>query len=467
MKRALAILMLAAATAGSAPQAVPPNVLWIFAEDLGPDLGCYGLKAVKTPHLDRLAAEGTRYTRAYTTAPVCSTSRSAMLTGMHQTAIGAHQHRTSNKQPLAAPVAPFPLLLRKAGYFTALMGNKKIDANFKHDPAELFPGTHWKEAGGKPFFVQTTFSNTHRAWKNYPAIEVDPATVEVPPYYPDTPLVRRDIANGLEEVQQMDAAVGALLKRLEEDGLAKNTLVVFIGDNGRCEPRGKQFLYEGGVHVPLILKWPGRIVPGKAAEDLVSSIDVSATVLAAAGVGVPEWMHGRDLLDPNRRPRETVFFARDKMDSTHDAMRACRDARYKYILNLMPERAWCQLNEYKEKQYPVLAALNVMHLKGTLNEVQDRFMQPRKPEEELYDLEADPHETRNLAGDPKHADALERLRRAVSEWRKEVKDEGVTEEFRKGGWPSTYPTKTLDEWAARLKQWEDQLLSGAPPKKNP
>ncbi len=465
MTRAWAILALAAASAAPGLQADRPNIVWIFAEDMGPDLSCYGAKAVKTPNLDRLAAEGARYTRAYTAAPVCSTSRSAMITGMHPIVIGAHQHRTSAKKPLPGAVTPFPTLLRKAGYFTGLMISRKTDFNFQHDLKEIFDGGDWKEAGGKPFFVQITYGNTHRAWKNYKEIEVDPATVDVPPYYPDTPLVRRDIANGLEEIETMDAAVGRILKRLDDEGLSKNTLVIFIGDNGRCEPRGKQFLYEGGVHVPLLLRWPGRIAPGRVAGDLVSSIDVTATVLAAAGAGVPAWMQGRDLLDPNRRNREAVFFARDKMDDTHDAMRACRDARYKYILNLMPERAWCQLNEYKEKQYPILAQLNVMHLKGQLNAIQDRFMQPRKPDEELYDLESDPHETKNLAGDPAHAETLERLRRAVAEWRREVKDPGVTEEFRKGGWPSAYPTKTLEEWEARLKQWEEQLLGAAPPKK--
>jgi arylsulfatase A-like enzyme len=442
------------------PDPEPPNIIWIFAEDMGPDLSCYGVKAVKTPNLDRLAAEGIRFNRAYTTAPVCSTSRSAMITGMHQLAIGAQQHRTAAKKPLPGAVTPFPTLLRKAGYFTGQMISKKTDFNFQHDLKEIFDGGDWKEAAGKPFFVQITYQNTHRAWKNYKEIEVDPATVDVPPYYPDTPLVRRDIANGLEEIEMMDQAVGKLLKRLDDEGIAKKTLVVFIGDNGRCEPRGKQFLYEGGVRVPLILRWPGRIAPGTVSDDLASSIDVTASVLAASGAGVPGWMHGRDLLNPNRKRREIVFFARDKMDDTHDAMRACRDARYKYIHNLMPERAWCQLNEYKEKQYPILAQLNVMRLKGQLNPAQDRFMQPRKPDEELFDLEADPFETKNLAGDPAHVATLERLRKAVLDWRAEIKDPGVSDEFRKGGWPSAYPTKTLEEWEARLKQWEQQLLGG-------
>ncbi len=435
-----------------------PNIVWILAEDICPELSCYGVAAVHTPNLDRLATEGARYENAHTTAPVCSTSRSAMMTGMYQNAIGANQHRTASKQPLPAPVVPFPRLLQRAGYHVGLMLSKKLDLNFEHNRQELFPDADWSTANDRPFFAQITLTNTHRSWKHYPDNPVDPAKVVVPPYYPDTPLVRRDIANGLEEIQRLDRSVGEVLQRLEDDGLADNTLVIFIGDHGRCQVRGKQFLYDSGTHVPLILRWPGHIKPGTVNSDLVSSIDVTATILAAAGVGVPQWMHGRDLLDPQTPKREYLFTARDKMDDTHDSMRACRDKRFKYILNLMPERAYCQLNEYKERQYPVLALLNVMHLKGQLNEVQDRFMQPKKKPEELYDLVNDPYETRNLAEDPDYAEQLARMRRALAGWRELVGDQGPSEEFRNGGWPSDYPTRTLEAWEAQLKEWNRRLL---------
>ncbi len=445
-------------TAQGAAEQRPPNILWILAEDMGPDLSCYGAPAVKTPHLDRLAAEGARFEYACTAAPVCSTSRSAMMTGMYQNAIGANQHRTADKKPLAEPVTPFPLLLQKAGYFCGLMMSQKLDLNFQCDPKQLFPGGDWREAGERPFFVQVTIGNTHRTWHHHADYPVDPAGVVVPDYYPDTPLVRRDIANGLEEIQVLDATVGQLLKRLEDEGRAQNTLVIFMGDNGRCEVRGKQFLYEGGTRVPLLLRWPGHIQPGTVRQDLAISIDVTAMVLAASGVGVPDWMQGRDLLNPDTPHRQYVFTARDKMDDTHDAMRACRDRRFKYILNLMPERAYCQLNEYKEKQYPVLALLNVMHIKGQLNEAQDHFLRPTKPAEELYDLLADPFEVKNLASDPAYAADRDRMRKALAEWRKQVGDQGVTEEFRKGGWPGTYPTRSLAEWEAKLEEWNRTLL---------
>ena len=197
------------------------NIVWILGEDICPDLSCYGMKGVKTPHLDRLASEGVRYTRAFTTSPVCSTSRSAMMTGMYQNAIGANQHRTANKEPLPGPVVPFPILLQKAGYHTGLMASKKLDLNFQHNSKKLFPGGDWKNAGDKPFMVQVTFANTHRTWRRYSALPVDPKEVEVPPYYPDTPLVRRDIADGLGEMQKLDQLVGGVLKRIEEEGLAE------------------------------------------------------------------------------------------------------------------------------------------------------------------------------------------------------------------------------------------------------
>ena len=448
----------------AAEESPRPNVVWILAEDICPDLSCYGNRAVYTPHLDEMAAEGIRFNKAFTTAPVCSASRSALMTGMHQNFIGAHQHRTSGdftKKPLPEPVRPLPEILREAGYFTCLMPGKKLDLNFIHDAKTLFDGDDWSQAGGRPFFAQMSISNTHRSWGRDPERPIDAKDMEVPPYYPDTPLVRRDIANGLEEIQKMDRTVGEILARLEKDGLADNTIVIFIGDHCRCQVRGKQFLYDSGLHIPLIVRWPKGIEPGQVREDLISGIDITATIIAVATGRVPDYMHGRNFLDPETPRREAVFAARDKMDNTHDSMRAVRTDRYKYILNLMPERAWCQLNEYKERQYPVLALLNVMHAKGQLNPAQVHFMQAVKPVEELYDLEADPYEINNLAEVKEHKPALVELRKKLNAWRKEIGDEGPSEEFRQGGWPATYPTRTLEEWEQKLGEWEAKLLSDA------
>ena len=457
-----AALPLAGRLAGVQGDAARPNMLWIMAEDICPDLSCYGTKGVQTPHLDKLASQGIRFERAFTTAPVCSASRSAMMTGFHQNYVGAHQHRTGKKQPLPYGIKPIPHLLQEKGYFTCLM-DKKTDCNFTTDKP-LFMGRDWKgRKAGQPFFAQYTSHGTHRGWKRDPQRPIDTKDVEVPPYYPDNEFIRRDWANGLEQIQLTDGDIGRLLKRLDDEGLADNTVVFFCGDHGRCHIRGKQFLYDGGIRVPMMMRWPGKVKPAQVCDDLVMSIDISATVLEIAGVQPTHKLHGQSLLRPDRDKRKYVFAARDKMDNTHDAMRAIRSKDHKYILNLMPERAYCQLNEYKERQYPALAMMNVMNMKGQLNPAQARFMAAKKPPEELYDLRKDPHEINNLAEDPAYQAIKKALRAELEKWRKTtIKDQGVSEAFRKGGCSAKYPTRTLAEWEKKLEQWKPYLFKGAP-----
>lgn len=439
-------------------QGQKPNVLWILIEDWSTDLSCYGTPLVQTPNIDKLASEGIRFERAFTTAPVCSTSRSAMMTGFHQNYIGANQHRTADKQPLPYGIKPIPHLLEEAGYFTATMIGAKTDCNFT-TLRPLFMGDDWKDrADGQPFYVQATFGGTHRAFMRDPERPIDADKVKLPPYYPDVPLARRDWANGLETVQVVDRQVGELLKKLDDDGLADNTIVFFIGDHGRCHIRGKQFLYDPGVRIPLIVRWPNHIKPGSVSNELVSSLDICQTIVTVAGAKPAHELQGLYLFGEDVAARKYVHFNRDKMDDTHDAMRAVRSDRYKLIHNLMPERAYCQLNEYKEKQYPMLSLMNVMNMQGQLNEAQAHFMAATKPEFELYDLQEDPFEIHNLADNPQHAAVKAELLAEINRWRAEVKDVGVTDEFRKGGWPATYPTKSLEEWQAELKQWEQALL---------
>ncbi len=436
-----------------------PNILWIMIEDWGLDLSCYGDKTVETPEMDKLAYSGMRFDNAFTTSPVCSPSRSAMMTGFHQNYIGCHQHRTENKQPLPEGIEPIPHLLEKAGYYTVLM-DQKTDCNFApHKPLFMATKGDWNgRRAGQPFFAQITFHGTHRPWHRDEARPIDGRDVEIPQYYPDHELVRRDWANGLEQVQVVDRQVGAILRRLEEEGLADDTIVFLIGDNGRCHIRDKQFLYDGGLRVPLLMRWPGRIKQGQVSHDLVMSIDICATILKAAGVDPGYRLHGKDLLGSEVRKREYIFAARDKMDGTHDAMRMIRSRQYKLIHNLMPERAYCQFNRYKESTYPMLALMNVMNIKKELNPVQAAFMAATKPEFELYDVVADPHETVNLAQDPAHAQALGKLEVALEEWRAEIKDQGVSEEFRRGGWSAKYPTRSLEEWEDILELWKPYVF---------
>ena len=465
-----------------------PNILWITIEDWSPDLSCYGTPGIYTPHVDQLAAEGIRYTQAFTTSPVCSPSRSAMMTGFHQNYIGAHQHRTYDKKALPHGIKPIPHLMKEAGYFTALM-SRKTDCNFiPSTREELFEGKDWNERKpGQPFFARITFPGTHRKWLRDPERPIDIADVELPPYYPNTDFCKRDWANGLEQMQLVDRQIGEILQRLKDEGLAENTVVFFIGDHGRCHIRGKQFLYEGGIRIPMIMRWPGKVKPGQVSDKLVMSIDISATVLEIAGVGPPVPLHGKSFFSKEVRKRKYVFAARDKMDETHDAMRAIRSKRYKLIQNLMPERPYCQYNRYKEGSYPMLAELNVMNLRGELTPAQAAFFAPNKPSLELYDLKKDPYETNNLADDPAYAKVRAKLLTELNHWRENViHDQGVSDEFRAEeifpagfsgpsidkwiegnsekydfkihGWPAWYPTRSLEEWERVRTLWKPYVF---------
>ena len=468
LARWLGLLLIGLGLAHPAPAATDhrPNVLLIILEDWGPILHCYGEKEMFTPNLDRLAAEGRRYNNCFTSAPVCSVGRSSLMTGMSQYTILAQHHRTPEPKPrLPAGVKSVPDLFRDAGYFTALgCGySPKIDLNFAFNPAESYPGKDWNERqAGQPFFAHLTLVATHRAWRADPTHPVDPAKVTLPPWYPDTPLTRQDWALALESAQRSDQLMGEIIARLKQEGLYDNTAIVITADHGVALPRGKQFLYDHGLRIPLIIRWPARAKPGTVTDELVSNVDILPTMLAIAGLPIPGNIQGRDIFNAGTAPRKYVFAGRDKMDSTHDAIRAVRSRDFKYILNLMPERPYCQFNDYKERSYPGLAVLNVLHLEGKLPPEQDAFMQPTKPPEELYDLRQDPNELHNLAKDPAQAAVLQELRAELEQWRKQVGDPGVTEEFRRGGWSAKYPTRSLQEWKQIVQQWENHILRGGP-----
>ncbi|MEN8117402.1 MAG: sulfatase [Bacteroidota bacterium] len=459
---AIAIIL----TGSSCTQKEPkqkPNIVWIMMEDWGYQLSCYGEPGIQTPNIDKFAEEGIRFTNSFCTAPVCSPSRSAMITGFHQNYIGANQHRTKGpgfkKKPLPYGIKPITHLLEEAGYFTCFMASRKTDLNFTLDkPA--YQGKDWSErAEGQPFYAQLTFGGTHRKWNRDPENPIKIKDVVLPPYYPQSDLAKRDWANGLESAQLVDRQIGEVLQRLEDEGLAENTIVFIIGDNGRCMPRGKQFLYDGGIQVPIIVRWPDKIKRAQVNDNLVSTIDISKTIIDIAGITPPHPLHGKNLLDGSTNNCEYVFAARDKMDDTHDAMRAIRSKDFKLIHNLMPERAYCQFNRYKETSYPVLAELNVLNLKGELPPEQAAFMAPSKPELELFDLKNDPYEINNLADNPDYAEINAELLKELNNWRDNViKDKGVTEKFRSGGWPADYPTRTMEEWEQMLELWKPYVF---------
>ena len=435
----------------------PPNIVWLISDDLCPDLGCYGNDLVNTPHLDRLAAEGARYTNAFTCAAVCSPSRSAWMTGMYQTSIGCHNHRTIGKQPLPGGVQPFTQYLQGAGYVTIAvkgMGARmKTDFNFA-ETGVFQTSNPYKMSPHRPFFAYANFREPHRPFvktKN----GVDPGKVELPPYYPDHPDARQDWAAYLDSINLLDKNVGIFLNILKDLGVMDNTVIFFVGDNGRPHLRGKQWLYDGGIHVPLIVRWPGTIEPGTVCDDLVSSIDLTATTLAAAGVEPPEYMQGQVFVGPGAQTRDYIAAARDRCDEAFDRIRCIRDKRYKYIRNFYPEIPYWQTSRYKDKNYPMLDLMKQLHAEGKLTPAQERFFAPEKPAEELYDLSADPHEIHNLADSPEHKSTLESMRARLNQWIEETGDQGQTPEP-KENWEAImqdrrekYPDYEPDEWDKR------------------
>ena len=435
-------------------RAAQPNVLWIVSDDLSPELGCYGYAHVATPNIDRLAAEGRRYDHAFSSAPVCSASRSAFITGMYQTSIASYHHRTEDVKRLPTDVVPLPERLRAAGYWVCNgqdPGGKrrgKVDYNFQHDAKQLFQGSNWeKRKPGQPFFAQIQIKEPHRPFVAQPVVEERHLTAPLPPIYADHPLARRDWQAYLLSIEVLDRKVGEVLDQLEAEGLTENTVVFFFGDHGRPMVRGKQWLYEGGLWVPLLVRWPGHIEAGSVEEGLVSLIDLVPTVLDMTGVPKTGRIQGQSFWPEPVRTR--IFAARDRCGDANDRIRAVRTDRFKYIRNFMPEQPYTIRSSYKEMGYPMLPLMRHLHSQGKLNPVHAAFFAPKRPVEELYDVAADPWETRNLAADPEYAEQLQELREEVETWMEETGDEGGT--------PETNPTLEEIQEKGRATTWDRPL----------
>ena len=393
-----------------------PNVVWIIADDLSPELGCYGYPGVSTPNIDRLAAEGVRFDLAFATAPVCSSSRTAFQTGQYQTTVGGHHHDTRIKPELPDSIPTVTGLMQQAGYFVSngrglKAPQKKLaksHLNFVYDAREFFDGSDWTQrAEGQPFFAQVQIKEPHRGFVKR-THEYDDSPI--PPYYPDHPVTRADWGNYLASIEVLDQKVGAILDRLDAEGLADNTLVMFFGDHGRPHVRGKQWLYDSGVRVPLLVRLPGKMkpekkMPGKVDERLISLLDLMPTTLAVAGVPLPDGvaLMGHDLLAPSWKGHESLFAARDRCGEAIDRIRSVRNRRFKYIRNFYPDKPYLQHSSYKKLNYPVVTLMQVLHADGKWD---SPMMANTRPVEELYDLESDPHEMKNLAGDPRLCGAV-------------------------------------------------------------
>ncbi|MCB1230889.1 MAG: sulfatase, partial [Verrucomicrobiae bacterium] len=438
-------LILSAAVSHAADR---PNIIWISCEDISPHLGCYGDPLAITPNLDQLATEGVRYTHTYTTAGVCAPCRSGIITGMYQTTIGTHHMRCNAVLPDS--VKPFPIYLREAGYYCT--NNSKTDYQFKH-PKETWDNSsnkaHWRNReDGQPFFAIFNFTGCHESGiaseSKYREVtkyltadqRQDPEKLKqtLPPYYPATPVVLEDWKRNYELITAMDAWAGELIGELKEAGLYEDTIIMFWPDHGVGLPRAKRWLYESGTHIPFIVRIPEKYrienqgEPGSVNGDLISSIDFGPTVLNLAGVPVPEVMQGQAFLGENPAPpRDYIYGARDRMDERYDIIRMVRDQRYRYIRNYEPLKPYYQYMNTPEKGATMME-LRRVHAAGELPPAAELFMADQKPVEELYDVENDPDEIHNLAGDPAQAERLAKMREVHAQWVRDTRDIGLIPE---------------------------------------
>lgn len=418
-----------------------PNMLWITCEDMSPVLGCYGDSEARTPNLDRLAAEGVRYTNAFSVAGVCAPSRSCLITGMYPTSLGTCHMRCKNPPP--DHVRCFPAYLRRAGYYCS--NNVKTDYNFDVPPDawdDCSKTAHWRNRPDPrmPFFSVFNFTITHESQigdlgalspesaKAIAPLRHDPAKAKLPPYYPDTEVIRRHWAHMYDLVSAMDHEAGNILRQFDEDGLAENTLVFFFSDHGNGLPRAKRWLYDSGLRVPFIVRHPDREGAGTVDGRLVSFVDFAPTMLSVAGVAVPSHMQGKPFLGAFKAPpRDYAFAARDRMDATYDLIRAVTDGRYKYLRNYEPRRPYDQYITYNES-WPIMQEMRKVQAAGALSPEQQLFFRATKPIEELFDTQSDPHELNNLAALPEYGEHLARFRDAMDAWLDASQDLGFVPE---------------------------------------
>jgi N-sulfoglucosamine sulfohydrolase len=413
-----------------------PNIIWITCEDISPFIGAYGDREIKTPNIDQLAKEGIRYTNVFTAAGVCAPSRSSFITGMYPTSIGTMHMRTigdpkyqpvpSYSAVIPADVKCFPEYLRMAGYYCT--NNEKQDYQFE-PPVTVWDensaaATYRHRKGNQPFFAVFNFFITHESqlFSRKDSLLMNPDKIRVPPYYPDTKTVRHDMNRLFTNIERMDQQVGELLSMLKEDGLYNNTVIFFFSDHGGALPWMKREILERGTHIPFIIRFPGGKSGGTINEDMISGVDFAPTVLSLAGVLVPKNMQGQPFLgiQKSKRSRTYVFAARDRMDTEYDRVRMVRDKRYQYLYNYMPDQPYYQNIAYR-LSIPMMKEFLEWRDAGKLDSVQMAWFR-NKPVEELYDLQNDPDEIHNLAGDLKYSAKLIELRNAFQSWIKSVGD---------------------------------------------
>lgn len=435
---------------GQQPAEKLPNIIWLVAEDQSPDwFPMYGDSTIRLPYIEALARDGITFENAYSPVPVCAPARSAIITGMYPTTLGTHNMRTyapwrgvPGKKPYEtldipsySPVVPdgvkmFTQYLREKGYYTT--NGPKEDYNFEKmesawDDSSKEPFWGGRKEG-QPFFSVFNFSVCHESqiWKRgKDQLLISPSKVKVPPYFPDTEIVRHDLAVNYSNLKRLDNQLGQIITGLKRDGLYENSIIFFYGDHGGPFPRHKRALYETGTKVPMVLKLPKKENAGSRDDRFISFIDLAPTVLSLAGIEPPKVMQGKAQFGKFeiKKKAKYTFHTADRFDAIYDRLRAVRSTRYKYIRSFDTSKSHALAVAYRE-QMPMMQELRTLYAAGKLNKVQSRWLDPNKPEEELYDLQNDPYELNNLVAQPELNDTLIHLRKVLDKWMVETNDLG-------------------------------------------
>ncbi|MFT4814888.1 MAG: N-sulfoglucosamine sulfohydrolase [Pseudohongiellaceae bacterium] len=441
-----------------------PNILWLVAEDLSAIIPPFGDNTVATPNLTRLANEGIRYTQVFSSSGVCAPSRAAIATGMYQNRIGAQHMRTTNIADFGVEgIIPYEAVppsyvkmhsqyFREAGYYTS--NNAKEDYQFRKSVTawdESSDTAHWRNrAEGQPFFSIFNFGITHESqiWRQAenPLLVDENLTVPVPPYLADTEIGRQDIRRVYSNIVAMDRQVGEILDQLEEDGLMDSTIIFWYTDHGGPLPRQKRLLYDSGMHLPLIIRFPDQYRAGEIDEQLISFVDFKSTILSLAGIEPPDYVDGRAFVGEyaTTAARNYVHGAADRFDSKYDMIRAVRDDRFKYLRNFNPEKPYYLPLPYRE-QMPAMQELLRMRDAGELSPAQAQWFRTSKEREELFDVNNDPYELNNIAADPAYTDKLAELRKEMDSWMSFIDDKGLMPEVEliESMWPNGVQPATL------------------------
>ena len=449
-----------------------PNILWLVAEDLSAIIPPFGDNTVATPNLTRLADEGIRYTQVYSSSGVCAPSRAAIATGMYQNRIGAQHMRTTNIADFGVEgIVPYEAVppayvkmhsqyFREAGYYAS--NNAKEDYQFRKTVTawdDSSRSAHWRNrAKGQPFFSVFNFGITHEsqvwAQAGNPLLVDENLEVPIPPYLPDSEIGRKDVRQVYSNIVAMDQQVGEILNQLEEDGLLDSTIIFWYSDHGGPLPRQKRLLYDSGIHLPLIIRFPDQYRAGEIDDQLISFVDFKSTILSLAGIEPPTYVDGRAFLGEYAAStsRDYVHAAADRFDSEYDTIRAVRDKRFKYLRNFNPEKPYYLPLTYRE-QMPVMQELLRMRDAGQLNETQAQWFRTSKEEEELFDTENDPYELNNLAGDTSYAEKLAELRNELDSWMSYIDDKGLMPEVDliNSMWPNSVQPTTLSPIASKAE----------------